>query len=178
VPPNSTDALKAKSPKFNPRRSDGSGKSVQAQDERPWNKVELTPSGIADSSLPTLRWRKQDSNRRYRVTRPGFREGLISPLLDSLPTENSARNGNRHHDDAGCLPRYRWFESCSLRQRVCELSVPERRTVSRDHPRNVHLIVTAIPARPVAPPITGTLYFDEQPAAKNSRDGTTRCGRI
>jgi hypothetical protein len=42
----------------------------------------------AAGSLLTLRWRKQDSNRRYRVTRPGFREGLISPLLDSLATQN------------------------------------------------------------------------------------------
>jgi hypothetical protein len=44
------------------------------------------------SSLLTRRWRKQDSNRRYRVARPGFREGLISPLLNSLATQNSARS--------------------------------------------------------------------------------------
>src|SRR5262245_15408653 len=66
----------------------------------------------------TLHWREMDSNRRYRVARPGFREGLISPLLDSLATQNSA-NANRRHDDAERLLRYQWFESCFLQQGVC-----------------------------------------------------------
>src|SRR5271168_2516443 len=39
----------------------------------------------------TRRWRKPDSNRRYRVTQARFREGLMSPPLDSSLTENSAR---------------------------------------------------------------------------------------
>ena len=36
----------------------------------------------------TLRLRKPGSNRRYRVTQPRFREGLMSPLLDSPLTES------------------------------------------------------------------------------------------
>jgi hypothetical protein len=31
-------------------------------------------------------------------------------------------NENRHHEDAGRLPRNRWFESCSLQRRVEQIS--------------------------------------------------------
>jgi hypothetical protein len=47
--------------------------------------------GCGTESSLTLSWRKPDSNRRYRVTRPRFRERLMSPPLDSPPTEKSAR---------------------------------------------------------------------------------------
>jgi hypothetical protein len=52
--------------------------------------VDCLPSNGASSHW-TRRWRKPDSNRRYRVTRPSFRKRLNSPLLDSPSTENSAR---------------------------------------------------------------------------------------
>jgi hypothetical protein len=35
----------------------------------------------------TPRWREQDSNHRFRVTRPRFQDRLMSPLPDSPPTE-------------------------------------------------------------------------------------------
>jgi hypothetical protein len=84
--------------------------SPNARQQPTWSEVRLT-----------LRWRKPDSNRRYRVRRPRFEERRMSPPLD-FP---SGTNENRNHEDAGCLPRDRWFESCPLQRRVCELSVPE-----------------------------------------------------
>jgi hypothetical protein len=51
---------------------------------------EITPRQ-PHGSLLTPRWRKPDSNRRYRVTQARFREGLMSPQLDSPLTEKSAR---------------------------------------------------------------------------------------
>ena len=68
--------------------------------------------------LQTRRWRKPDSNRRYRVTRSRFEERLMPPPLDSQSMENSARTSNRSHENAGCLPRDRWFESGFLQRRV------------------------------------------------------------
>src|SRR6516165_9258477 len=68
-------------------------------------------------SLRTRRWRKPDSNHRSRVTRPSFRRRLIS--LAWLPTRGKVgANENRYYEDAGRLPRNRWFESGSLQQRV------------------------------------------------------------
>src|SRR6516164_4161729 len=49
----------------------------------------------------TLRWRKPDSNHRYRVARSRFPEGLISSLLDFLPTEKLART----RTDTTTMPR-------------------------------------------------------------------------
>jgi hypothetical protein len=66
----------------------------------------------------TLRWREPDSNYRFRITRPRFQDRLMSPLPDSPPTEIRA-NESRHREDAGRLPRNRWFEACSLQRRVC-----------------------------------------------------------
>jgi hypothetical protein len=55
---------------------------------------------------------------RFRITRPRFQDRLMSPLPDSPPTEIRA-NESRHREDAGRLPRNRWFEACSLQRRVC-----------------------------------------------------------
>ena len=66
----------------------------------------------------TLRWREPDSNYRFSITRPRFQDRLMSPLPDSPPTEIRA-NESRHREDAGRLPRNRWFEACSLQRRVC-----------------------------------------------------------
>ena len=43
-------------------------------------------------------------------------EGARAGLCDDA--EKSARNENRYQEDAGRLSRNRWFESCSLQQRV------------------------------------------------------------
>src|SRR6516225_11890720 len=68
-------------------------------------------------SLRTRRWRKPDSNHRSRVTRPSFRRRLIS--LAWLPTRGKVgANENRYYEDAGRLPRNRWFESGFLQRRV------------------------------------------------------------
>src|SRR6516162_4854961 len=53
------------------------------------------------SSQLTLRWRKPDSNHRYRVARSRFPERLISSLLDFLPTEKLART----RTDTTTMPR-------------------------------------------------------------------------
>ena len=72
-------------------------------------------------SLRTRRWRKPDSNHRSRVTRPSFRRRLIS--LAWLPTRGKVgANENRYYEDAGRLPRNRWFESGFLQQRVVQTS--------------------------------------------------------
>src|SRR5947207_5820104 len=44
----------------------------------------------------------------------GFRCRLMSFMLGSPPAEKSGANENRHHGDAGRLPRNRWFQSGSL----------------------------------------------------------------
>jgi len=49
----------------------------------------------------TLRWRKPDSNHRYRMARSRFPEGLTSSLLDFLPTEKLART----RTDTTTMPR-------------------------------------------------------------------------
>jgi hypothetical protein len=50
------------------------------------------------SSFLTPRWRKPDSNRRYRATPPTFRERLMSRLLDSPHGGKVGANENRNHE--------------------------------------------------------------------------------
>jgi hypothetical protein len=70
--------------------------------------------------LRTRRWRKPDSNHRYRVTPPKVRGVLMSLLLDSPRTEKSARAVSTPRRRRA-LSRDRWFESGSLHRRVrCE----------------------------------------------------------
>jgi hypothetical protein len=52
--------------------------------------------------------------------------------------ERSARDD----PDGEYLKRNRWFESGSLQQRVCELSVPERRTDRREKHRQPLCLVS------------------------------------
>jgi hypothetical protein len=54
---------------------------------------------------------------RIHVTQPRFREDSCHPA--SFPANGKfGANGNRHYDDAGRLPRYRWFESTFLQRGV------------------------------------------------------------
>ena len=75
----------------------------------------------------TLRWREWDSNHRSRVTRPSFSTPAHVTCLTPC-TRKVGANENRYYEDAGRLPRNRWFEFIFLQRRVCKLSVPERRT--------------------------------------------------
>ena len=106
----------------------GRAAAAKAQPASLFSPAARPPSSLTDriayrpetksGSHTTLRWREPDSNYRFRITRPRFQDRLMSPLPDSPPTEIRA-NESRHREDAGRLPRNRWFEACSLQRRVC-----------------------------------------------------------